>query len=276
MIPLRDSIKTRTTPFVNYLIIGACSLVFFQQLTTSPGEPELVERYGMIPTRVTHPGQPVEIPVEQRLVRTPQGGVEMMVRVREAAPSAVPPVLTLLTCIFLHGGWMHFLGNMWFLHIFGDNVEDRYGHLAYLLLYLACGVLASLAHYGSAPESAVPTLGASGAIAGVMGAYMISYPRAQVVTLLPLFIIWQIIVVPAPLFLGVWFLIQAFQGTMSITAAEATGVAWWAHIGGFVAGTAATFALSKMKFLAPPNAATRLTHGDQRTYRAHPSRGEWY
>lgn len=275
MIPLRDSIKTQRTPFVNYLIIGICSVVFLLQLQTPEGEPTLVEKYGMIPARVTNPDQPVEIPVSERLVQTPRG-IERVVERRPAAPSGVPPVLTLLTCIFLHGGWMHFLGNMWFLHIFGDNVEDRYGHFGYLLMYLACGVAASLAHYLSTPDSTIPTLGASGAIAGVMGAYFISYPKAQVVTLLPLFIIWHIIVVPAPLFLGFWFLIQAFQGTMSISNAEAAGVAWWAHVGGFVVGLGATSVLSKMSVLAPPSHISRLTHGNQRSYRAHPARGEWY
>lgn len=275
MIPLRDSIQTRRTPFVNYLLIGICSVVFFLQLQTPEGAPTLVERFGMIPARITQPDRPVEIPVREELIQTPRG-IERVVEMRPAAPSGVPPVLTLLTCIFLHGGWMHFLGNMWFLHIFGDNVEDRYGHLGYLLMYLACGVAASLAHFLSTPESTIPTLGASGAIAGVMGAYFISYPRAQVVTLLPLFIIWQIIVVPAPLFLGFWFLIQAFQGTMSIGNAEAAGVAWWAHVGGFVVGLGATFVLSRLAVLAPPSHVTRLTHGNQRSYRAHPLRGEWY
>jgi len=275
MIPLRDSIRTRTTPVVNYVIIGLCSLVFLAQLRTPDGAPSLVERYGMIPARISHPDRPVEIPVSEQRVLTPRG-VERVVQTRPAAPSAVPPLLTLLTCIFLHGGWMHFLGNMWFLHIFGDNVEDRFGHLPYLALYLACGVAASLAHYLSASESSVPTLGASGAIAGVMGAYFLSYPRAQVVTLLPLFIIWQVIIVPAPLFLGIWFLIQAFHGTMSISNAEAAGVAWWAHIGGFVVGVGATYLLSKIRLLPEPNHNSRLTHGSQRTYRANPRRGEWY
>ena len=273
MIPLRDSIATRHTPVVNYTIIGLCSLAFLAQLGTDPEAPSLVERYGMIPQRVTHPEQPVEIVVSQQEVMTPDGPAVMVER-REAAPAAVPPALTMLTCIFLHGGWMHFLGNMWFLHIFGDNVEDRYGRLGYVLLYLGCGLAASLAHYLTAPESPVPTIGASGAIAGVMGAYFISYPKAQVVALLPLFVIWQVIVVPASLFLGVWFLIQAFQGTLSASAS--TGVAWWAHIGGFVAGLAVTYLLAQTSWIRPVSHGSRLTHGNQRSYRAHPLRGEWY
>lgn len=275
MIPLRDSIKTIRTPFVNYLMIGICAVVFFAQLRTPADAPSLVEKYGMIPARISHPDEPVEIPVREEQVMTPHG-MKRVIHTRQAVPSAVPPVWTLLTCIFLHGGWMHFVGNMWFLYIFGDNVEDRYGHLGYLILYLTCGIGASLAHYLSAPDSTLPTLGASGAIAGIMGAYFISYPRAQVVTLLPLFIIWQVIVVPAPLFLGIWFLIQAFQGTMSASSAESAGVAWWAHIGGFVVGLAATYVLSKVAFLAKPNSQTRLKHTDRRTYRGNPLRGEWY
>ncbi|MGE0378145.1 MAG: rhomboid family intramembrane serine protease, partial [Planctomycetaceae bacterium] len=152
-------------------------------------------------------------------------GPDEEVVTRQAAPSAVPALLTMLTCIFLHGGWMHFLGNMWFLHIFGDNVEDRFGHIGYLAFYLACGTAASAAHYLTDRNSAIPTIGASGAIAGVMGAYYVSYPRAKVVTLLPLIIIWQVVVLPASLFLGIWVVIQFLQGTMSVTVAQTTGVA---------------------------------------------------
>ena len=157
---------------------------------------------------------------------------------RPAAQSAVPPFLTPLTCIFLHGGWMHFLGNMWFLYIFGDNVEDRFGRWGYLLFYLASGVAASLSHLVTDPQSTVPTIGASGAIAGVMGAYLVSYPHARVLTLIPIFYIIRVEVLPAPIFLGIWFVIQLFQGVAAVTSVQTTGVAWWAHIGGFAVGAA--------------------------------------
>jgi membrane associated rhomboid family serine protease len=251
MIPLRDNIPPRRFAFVNYAVIAACALAFFAQLSRSPEEPDLVEQYGMIPSRITDPEKPVEIrAIEQ--VRTRRGIEVREVATRPAAPPAVHPVLTLLTCIFLHGGWMHFLGNMWFLHIFGDNVEDRFGHVGYLLFYLACGVTASLAHLLASPGSTVPTIGASGAIAGVMGAYMYLYPHSRVLTLVPIFVFIQMIMLPAPLFLGIWFLIQLFSVVTSMGAAEATGIAWWAHIGGFAVGFIVAWLLGRAHALNPP------------------------
>jgi membrane associated rhomboid family serine protease len=266
MIPLRDNIPSRSAPVVNYAMIAICALVFFAQL--SGGEQStLVEQYGMIPARVLHPSQPIEVPVAQEATgeyerrRLPSGEMVEAPVVRTvmkpAAPSAVPAVMTLLTCVFLHGGWMHFLGNMWFLWIFGDNVEDRFGHIGYLIFYLATGVAASLSHLMSAPGSTIPTIGASGAIAGVMGAYLVSYPHARVQALIPIVYIMQIIVVPAPIFLGIWMLMQLFQGVSSISAVETTGVAFWAHIGGFIAGAAVTWLLDKVHFLRSKNPQVR-------------------
>lgn len=212
--------------------------------------PSLIERYGMIPARITHPGRPIEIP-ERAVVRTPFGFREAMTT-REAVPAAVPAFLTLLTCIFLHGGWLHFLGNVWFLHIFGDNVEDRLGHGMYFLFYLFTGVTASAAHLLTNWGSGVPTIGASGAIAGVMGAYMLLYPRATVVTAIPILIFIEILVLPAPIFLGIWFIIQFFQGTFSIVTVQSTGVAWWAHVGGFVAGFIIAYLSNRADRLRPP------------------------
>jgi membrane associated rhomboid family serine protease len=282
VIPLRDNIPSRSFPFVNYAMIAICALVFFAQLRETPGEPSLVEKYGMIPARVLHPDRPVEVPdvrerTVERRIRTPFGTEvvpvkEQEVVMRPAAPAAVPAVLTLLTCVFLHGGWMHFLGNMWFLHIFGDNVEDRFGHLGYLLFYLACGVAASLAHLLSAPNSSMPTIGASGAIAGVMGAYLVSYPHARVQAVLPIFIILQMLVLPAPVFLGIWFLMQAFQGVASIGGTEAGGVAWWAHIGGFAVGAACVWVLDRMHVLRPRNPVVRPRTEHVGSYRIVPHR----
>jgi membrane associated rhomboid family serine protease len=272
MIPIRDNIPARSAPIVNYSIIGACALAFFAQLQQEVDEPSLVERYGMIPARVMHPGRTIEIP-EATVVRTGRG-IETRETVRPAAEAAVPARLTLLTCIFLHGGWLHFLGNMWFLHIFGDNVEDRFGHLGYLLFYLAGGVAASAAHLASAPSSPIPTIGASGAIAAVMGAYMYLYPHAKVLTVIPIFVFLQMTVLPAPLFLGIWFAIQFFQGAFSITATEATGVAWWAHIGGFVAGLAVAWILGRAHALRPRVEMT-LPHTDRISLRPIGRRGGW-
>lgn len=259
MIPLRDNIPSRSRPFVNYTMIGLCAAVFLIQLTESPENATLVERFGMIPVRVMHPDQSVQIPVAQRhtgdyeMQRLPDGRIAQVPVVetlyREAAPTPFPPVLTLLTCIFLHGGWMHFLGNMWFLWIFGDNVEDRFGHWGYLAFYLLTGVAASLTHLVTELSSPIPTIGASGAIAGVMGAYLVSYPHARVEALVPVFIIFFTTVLPAPVFLGIWFVIQFFQGVSTITAVETEGVAWWAHIGGFAAGAAVTWLLDRAHVL---------------------------
>lgn len=249
MIPLHDNIPSRTFPFVNYGLIAICSVVFLLQVATGE-KGGLVEKYGMIPARVVHPDATIER-IEPVAVQTPFG-IQVAQRTRVVEPAAVPAWLTLLTCIFLHGGWMHAIGNLWFLHIFGDNVEDRLGHLGYLLFYLVCGIAASATHLATGPNSTIPTIGASGAIAGVMGAYFLLYPKALVVSLIPIIIIFQIVVVPAPIFLGIWFLIQFFQGTFSITQAGGGGVAWWAHIGGFVVGTAIAWGLKKGHFARPP------------------------
>jgi len=247
MIPLRDNIRSRTFPIINYLMIAVCGFVFFLQLA---GEEQLAERYGMIPARVLNPGEPVEIVVGTQRVLTMRG-IRVDPVTRPAEPAAVPNVLTLLTCIFLHGGWMHFLGNMWFLFIFGDNVEDCFGHFGYGLFYLGCGIAASTAHLVVNPDSTLPTIGASGAIAGVMGAYMYLYPRAQVLALIPFFVFFYLTVLPAPLFLGLWFFLQFFSGVMAIGATQAGGVAWWAHIGGFVVGFWVAWLLRRSRYLRP-------------------------
>jgi membrane associated rhomboid family serine protease len=264
MIPLHDNIPARQTPFVNYALIAVTALVFFLQLSQGQEGASLVEQYGMIPARVTHPDQPVMIPDEVEL--TPEGKPKV-ISDRPALPSPVPAWLTLLTCVFLHGGWMHFLGNMWFLHIFGDNVEDCFGHVQYLLFYLGCGVAASGIHLLSAANSPIPTIGASGAIAGVMGAYFLLYPKAKVLTLIPIIIILYTVVLPAPLFLGVWFVIQLLQGTLLVSGTMAEGVAWWAHIGGFVAGMAAVFVLKTSHHMNEPVQARRPGTDQTRYYR---------
>jgi len=257
MIPLRDNIPSRTTPVVNYAMIALCGLAFVGQLRDeSDGRAELVEQYGMIPLRVFHPDEPI-VMEEQVLV-----GGQVRVQQREIAAPPFTPWLTLLTCIFLHGGWMHFLGNVWVLYIFGDNVEDRIGHLGYFLFYVFCGLMASAAHLAFNSGSPIPTIGASGAIAGVMGAYFVLYPHGRVLTLIPIIYLIQIIELPAPLFLGIWFALQFFQGTIaaigSVTSGLPTGgVAWWAHIGGFAAGAAIAYGLRAVGETRPPVEATR-------------------
>jgi membrane associated rhomboid family serine protease len=273
MIPLRDNIPSRTIPVVNYAMIGICAVVFLFQALEPEDAPSLVEKYGMIPVRVLHPDRTIEH-LERVVVQTRRGYV-IEERPRVLADSAVPPWLTPLTCVFLHGGWLHVLGNLWFLYIFGDNVEDRLGHLGYLVFYLAGGVAASLVHLLTNMSSEVPTIGASGAIAAVMGAYLISYPHAKVLSLIPIIIFYQVVVLPAPLFLGIWFVLQFFQGVMSIGGTESAGVAWWAHIGGFAMGVAVMGLLSKLHVAREPVHSIR-PHTDHVTaYRVYPRRPPW-
>jgi membrane associated rhomboid family serine protease len=232
MIPLRDSVPSHHTPFINYILIALCSLAFYAQISSGDGGQEIIERYGMVPLRLTSPEAPATTLVREAY-QTPVG-IVVQERRRELYQPPIDPWLTLITCIFLHGGWMHFIGNMWFLFIFGDNVEDRFGHIGYLIMYLGTGVAAGLCHLLTNAASPVPTIGASGAIAGVMGAYALLYPHARVYAVLPLFIFFKTFVLPAPIFLGIWFIFQIVNGMLAVGAS--TGVAWWAHIGGFAAG----------------------------------------
>src|SRR5713101_2759951 len=212
MIPLRDLNPRLTTPYVTVLIIVANVAVFFYQLTLGPqAAQQMIYTLGMIPAR-----SPMVF-----------GGQDVTLF------QAFSP---LLTSMFLHGGWLHLVGNMWFLWVFGDNVEDRLGHLAYIWFYLLCGLGAGVLHLLLNANSTLPTLGASGAISGVLGAYLILYPRARVVTLVFLVIFFFTVELPAVVVLGWWFVIQFLSGLQSLGMRTAGGVAWWAHIGGFVLG----------------------------------------
>lgn len=249
MLPLRDNIPPRTTAVVNYTIIAICAVVYLiQWADQQDGADEIVEKYSMIPARVMHPEQHI-LMVDRFTVQLPNGQVAIEERERTAETPPFSPWWTLLTCTFLHGSWMHVIGNLWFLHIFGDNVEDRFGHVGYLLFYLASGIAASAAHLLTNLDSAMPTVGASGAIAGVMGAYLLLYPRAMVLTLIPITFFLPIVTIPAPIFLGIWFLMQFFQGTFALASTQAEGVAWWAHIGGFAFGAAVALVLGKSGLL---------------------------
>jgi membrane associated rhomboid family serine protease len=202
MIPLRDVIPSRTTPYVTILLIALNTLVFLYQFMLGAAAEEFIFYYGLIPGAFSW--------------------------------------VALLTSMFVHGGLLHFAGNMLYLWIFGDNVEDRMGHGRFLTFYLLCGAAAALAQTIAAPDSLIPMVGASGAIAGVMGAYFVLYPRSRIVTLLPLFILFPIVEIPAIFFLGFWFLLQLVSGVGSMAAATAGeppgGIAFWAHAAGFVAG----------------------------------------
>jgi membrane associated rhomboid family serine protease len=219
MIPLRDTIPSRTVPIVNYVLIVANGLVFFYELTLGADLPYFLTRYGVVPARFFNPHL---------------FGEDLL----GAA------VLPLITFMFLHGGWFHFIGNMLYLWIFGDNVEDRIGHLRYLIFYVLCGLVSGLAQLFLYPSSQLPIVGASGAIAGVMGGYLLLYPFARVVTLFFFFFFVHIVEIPALFFLGFWFVFQFLSGSLSL-AGEGGGVAWWAHIGGFLCGALLIFPLRK-------------------------------
>lgn len=199
MIPLRDTIPSARVPVVNYAIIATNVLVFLYELSLGRRADAFIFTYGLVP--------------------------------REFSAT------TLVTSMFLHAGWFHVLGNMLYLYIFGDNIEDRLGHLRYLLFYLLCGVAAGATHALTAPQSRIPVVGASGAIAGVSGAYFLFFPTARVVTLVPIFLFIQVIEIPAVFFLFLWFLGQLIAGVATLgRAGDVGGVAVWAHVGGFVAG----------------------------------------
>lgn len=211
MIPLRDNIPSRKIPFVNYCLIVLNVLVFFYQyrLFSSNLFESFIFQYSVIPLQ---------------LLQDPVNNLH-----------------TLVTSQFLHGGAMHLIGNVLYLYIFGDNVEDRFGHIAYLIFYLFCGVCAASAQIYFNQKSAIPMIGASGAIAGILGSYFLLYPSARILTLVPLGFFSRIIEVPALLFLGFWFIMQTFSGTASLYVAKAAGegpvgVAWFAHAGGFLYG----------------------------------------
>ena len=211
MIPLRDVIPSRTTPYITVTIIAINAIAWLFEVSL---DPEVLNRfltvYGVVPANFSPP--------------------------------------TLITSMFLHGSWMHVIGNMWYLWIFGDNVEDRLGHGRFIVFYLLCGIAAALGQIVMDPTSTLPTIGASGAIAGVMGAYFVLYPQSRVLTLVPWIIIWEVIELPAWVLLGFWFLMQLFSaGTIAVTASShgSGGVAFAAHVAGFVVGMAGVFVFKK-------------------------------
>jgi len=212
MIPLRDANPSQSFPIVTIVLIVVNAVIFLYEISLGTSLNQLFSYFALIPDKYFALGARGEISYLERCY-------------------------PFVTSQFLHGGWMHVIGNMWFLWIFGDNIEDRVGHFKFILFYLLCGIAAGLAHVYTNASSPVPTVGASGAIAGVMGAYTILYPRAKVLTLFVFFFFIRFIQVPAFIFLGVWFVIQFLSGAATMAAGTTqAGVAWWAHIGGFVVG----------------------------------------
>jgi membrane associated rhomboid family serine protease len=202
MIPLRDTQRSYSRPVVTIVLIVLNAMAFFYELSLDPWSlNHVILTYGLVPDRLHY--------------------------------------VSLLTSMFLHGGWLHIIGNMWFLWIFGDNVEDVLGHGQYLLLYLVSGLAAAGTQIALSPNSTVPTIGASGAIAGVMGAYLIKFPHSRILTLVFIFFFITTVEIPAVFFLVYWFILQVFSGVGSVATSNLSnqgGVAWFAHVGGFVAG----------------------------------------
>ena len=210
MIPLRDNIHSRHFPFMTVLLIAINFYYFYQELLLSDAAlTAFISHYGLVPSVFM-----------AKLAKT---------------PLAVATYTPLISNLFLHGGWMHVIGNMWYLWLFGHSVEDCLGRLNFVYFYLLCGILANLSQLVIDPTTTIPTIGASGAISGVLGAYFLLYPRARISTLIPLFILFPIIQIRAWLFLIFWFLLQLQSGAMALSMSGG-GIAWWAHIGGFVAG----------------------------------------
>ncbi len=211
MIPIRDTVPSKNVPVVNNLIIGINVVMFAVQLMqgSEVGFHRLIYYYGLVPARYTISGGAADVTWFQQ-------------------------VFALISFMFLHGGFLHLLGNMWSLYIFGDNVEDRLGPLRYSLFYILCGLTSGLSHLVLNAHSPAPTIGASGAVAGVMGAYFLLHPRSKILTLIPVFFIPLFFEIPALYFLGIWFLLQLLHASTS--TGSAGGIAWWAHVGGFVFG----------------------------------------
>ena len=210
MIPLRDVIPSRTTPFLTVTIIVLNAVAWGYELLLPSDDLDIfIRQFGVVPAFFSYP--------------------------------------TLISSMFLHGSWSHVLGNMWYLWIFGDNVEDRMGHGRFVVFYLLCGIVAAAGQIMAGPQSTLPTIGASGAIAGVMGAYFVLYPRSRVLTLIPIIFFWNVIELPATVLLGFWFLMQLFSaGAIAVTSSTHDGgIAFMAHVAGFVAGLLGVFVFRK-------------------------------
>ncbi len=230
MFPLKDDNPTKIVPIVTWTFITVNVIIFLYQISLGPKSLQLfVYQYGAIPAVVVG---------EQSL----RGNI-----------AAIPPLLSIFTSMFLHGSWMHLIGNMWYLWIFGNNIEEAMGHLRFILFYLICGLLASATHIMSNMGSTIPSIGASGAISGVLGAYLLLYPRARVLTFVYLLFFIRLMYIPAGLILGFWFILQVLNGSAAARQ-DAGGVAFWAHVGGFVAGVllVGLFKKRSVHFFNPP------------------------
>lgn len=211
MIPIRDTTPSKNVPVINHALIAVNVVVFILQMTQGPDMDRFIFHYGLVPARYTVDRLAEHFTISQQL-------------------------FAWISFMFLHGSFLHILANMWSLYIFGDNVEDRLGPARYLAFYLACGIASGVSHFLLNAHSTIPTIGASGAIAGVMGAYFLLHPTSRILTLIPILFIPLFVQIPAFIFLGLWFLLQFINAAAAAAAGAAGGVAWWAHIGGFLFG----------------------------------------
>jgi len=224
LFPIYDENPAKTVPWITLSLILTNVFVFVYELSLeSAGKlQQLLQTTTLIPYEITH-------------------GVKLVPHIPSIG------ILAIFTSMFMHGGWLHIIGNMWYLWIFGNNIEESLGHFKYLFFYLLCGVGGAIGHILSQPNSQVPTLGASGAIAGVLAAYLILFPNARIVTIVPIFFFIQVIRLPAILLIGLWFFIQLASGVGSLSTQTSGGVAWFAHIGGFITGILLVLILPKKK-----------------------------
>lgn len=248
MIPLRDNIPSVNLPAVNYMIIAVNFAVFVFEMTYPGNLNEFILQYGLVPARFSVPEFAAHFTFGEQ-------------------------AFSLFSFMFLHGSMLHLIGNMWFLYIFGDNVEDRLGSVRYLVFYLLCGWASGLFHVITNFYSEMPTIGASGAVAGVMGAYLISFSKSRIITLIPILFIPYFVEIPSPFFLGFWVFFQFLSA--AITDSATSGVAWWAHIGGFGAG----IVFLKVFLLVPESGMSRRVRQAtlrQKSPRFHVTRGVDY
>jgi membrane associated rhomboid family serine protease len=232
VIPLKDMTPRRSFPVVTLLLITVNVVVFLHQISLTPSAGDVfVRTYGLVPAKIS-------------------------LALAGRHYTMVEALLPLVTCMFLHGGFLHIVGNLWFLWVFGANVEDRLGSLPYLLFYFAAGIGSGIAQTLFSWGSRVPSIGASGAISGVLGAYIVFFPASRILTLVPLLIIWFTWRIPAMIFIGLWFAVQFLSGISSLGSQSVGGVAWWAHVGGFLIGV--VVALMVRSASGPPRRASAL------------------
>ncbi len=227
MIPIRDRNPSGTFPYITIGIIVINIFIFLYELSLGSDLVVFLHKYGVVPIKVAH-------------------------YYRSSDLTIIDTFFPFLSSIFLHGGYIHLIGNMWFLWIFGDNIEDKLGHVKYICFYILCGTIASSVHVFFNSQSEIPCVGASGAIAAVLGAYMVTFPCARVTTIVPIFFFIQIIELPAVVVIGFWILIQFFSGAVSLSASTSGGgVAWWAHVGGFVSGVILFYSIRILFVIKP-------------------------